>query len=170
MKQLLSIFWLVICIQLLALPAAAGKGYQSDMHGFDSLKPPYGQELTKMQYRKHFVQYAEKDGVTYYNYLGPRTPNPIYEISAPHISYGFVQGRLYCMIYQNWDVPRSKVLDQIRATYGQIPKQSYEEDGWTISTWYFKDLDVDFKIKFNHATMEMKSAFYYRPLKKMLDK
>lgn len=158
MKRALSIFCLLMFI---ALPVLAGQG-------FDSLKPPYGEQLSQIQHHKHFIKYAEKDGVTYYNYLGPRIPNPIYEISSPRISYGFVDGRLYSMIYQNWDVPRSKVMEQIKAAYGQLPKEAYSEGDWTINVWYFKDLDVDFKIKFNRKTMEMKSAFYYRPLKKML--
>ncbi len=160
MKRVVIISMLLL---LVAFPALAAKG-------FDSLKPPYGEELSKMQYRKHFVQYAKKNGITYYNYLGPRIPNPVYEMSSPRISYGFVDGRLYSMIYQNWDVPRSKVMEQIRTTYGQIPKKSFDEGDWAVYVWYFEDLNVDFKLKYNSQTMEMKSAFYYRPLKKQLNK
>lgn len=159
MKRLVLAFALMLVV---AVPAFS--------EGFDCLNPPYGKKLADMEYAEHFVKYAGKGGVTYYNYVGPRTPNPVYEISSPRLSYGFVEGRLYTCIYQNWDVPKKKIVDIINSAYGQVPKKAYDEGDWSIYVWYFPKKNVDFKLKFNNMTMEVKSAFYYRPLKKKLKK
>lgn len=158
MKRLILIVALVL---MTALPVFAAEG-------FDSIKPPYGAKLSDMEYGEYFVKYKEISGISYYNYLGPRIPNPIYEISSPRLSYGFVNGRLYSCIYQNSNVPRKKVVDLINSAYDQLPKTSYDEGDWSIFVWYDPKTDVDFKLKFNNKTMEVKSAFYYRPLKKYL--
>lgn len=159
MKRLVCVCALVL---LFAVPAFSG--------GFDTLNPPYGEKLTDMKYKEHFVKYAEKNGVAYYNYIGPRIPNPMYEVSNPRLSYGFVDGKLYSCIFQNWDVPKKKIVDMINSAYGQVPKKAYDEGDWSIYVWYFPKKNVDFKLKFNNMTMEVKSSFYYLPLKKLLKK
>ena len=152
----------ILLAVLMAIPAFAGE--------FDSLNPPYGTKLKDMEYAKYFVKYEEKNGISYYNYIGPRIPNPLYEISFPHVTYGFVDGKLYSCIYQNQDVPKEKILGQIRSAYGMVPKHTYDEGDWSVFLWYSPDNELDFKLKFNNRTNEMKSAFYYLPLKAKLEK
>lgn len=150
----------LLLVMLAAVPVLAD--------GFDSLNPPYGKKLTDMEYTDQFVKYQEKNGVSYYNYLGPRIPNPAYEISSPHLAYGFVEGRLYTLIFENRDMPKDKVMEQIRSAYSMVPKHAYDEGDWSIFVWNSPEKKLDFKLKFNNRTMEMKSAFYYLPLKEKL--
>lgn len=137
--------------------------------GFNSLDPPYGQKLSEMKYGEYFVKYAQKGKVALYNYIGPRIPNPHYEISSPRITYGFINDRLYSCIYQNWDVPKKKIVDLINSAYNLLPKKSYDKGDWSIYVWYDPGRDIEYKLKFNNATMEVKCVFYYRPLKAVLD-
>ena len=143
-----------------AVPALAG--------GFDCLNPPFGQKLADLEYAEHFVKYAEKGGVAYYNYTGPRIPDPAREIASPRVSYGFVEGRLYTLIFQNSDVPKGKVMEMIRSAYGMTPRHAYDEGDWSVFVWNAPERKLDFKLKFNNATSEMKAAFYYLPLKERL--
>ncbi|MEF2230797.1 MAG: hypothetical protein V3571_07700 [Pseudodesulfovibrio sp.] len=134
----------------------------------DTVNPPYGERLEDLEYAKQFEPINEKGGVAYYRYTGPRDANPLYEIASSDVVYGFVEGRLYTCIYRNRDVPRDKVMELIRSTYGMTPKHTYNEGDWSVFVWYSPDEKTDFKLKFNNRTTEMKAAFYYRPLREKL--
>jgi hypothetical protein len=144
---------------MLVLPAVAAD--------FDSIDPPYGQELATLDNSDYFVKYMEKGPVSYYNYIGPRQKDPIYEHSSPHMVYAFVEGKLYARIVRNWGNEKSEILSHLKETFGE-PSKSYEEDIWSIFQWdALKGKDITFKLKFNNQTKEVKTAHYYNPLRKV---
>jgi hypothetical protein len=135
---------------------------------FDSIYPPFGTELSKLDNAKYFVKYMEKEGVSYYNYIGPRAKDPIYEHSSPHMVYAFVQGKLYARIARNWDREKDEILAHMTETFGK-PDRNYEEDVWSIFQWdKLKGDDITFKMKFNNQTKEVKTAHYYNPLRSLV--
>jgi len=138
--------------------------------GLDSVNPPYGERLQELEYADKFQPIETKGGVAYYRYTGPLDANPLYQIASSDVVYGFVDGRLYTCIYRNRDVPREKIMELIRSTYGMTPKHTYNEGDWAVFVWYSPETQTDFKLKFNNKTTEMKAAFYYRPLREKLRK
>jgi len=150
--------WLgLVFAVLFALPAVAGD--------FNSIYPPFGSKLDEMDNAAYFVKYLEKEGVSYYNYLGPRMKDPIYEHSSPHMVYAFVQGKLYARISRNWGEDKGPILSNMEKVFG-APSKSYDEGDWSVYQWdSLKGDDITFKLKFNNTTREVKTAHYYNPLR-----
>jgi hypothetical protein len=152
--------WLGLLFAILfALPAMAGD--------FNSIYPPFGKSLNELGNASYFVKYLEKGVVSYYNYLGPREKDPIYEHSSPHMVYAFVDGKLYARISRNWDEDFSVISANMEKVFGE-PAKRYEEGDWSVCQWNkLKGDDITLKVKYNKATSEVKTAHYYNPLRKL---
>ncbi len=155
-----TLFLAFVFVALLALPAVA--------KDFNSIYPPFGEEMDNLENASYFVKYLEKGGVSYYNYLGPREKDPIYEHSSPHMVYAAVNGKLYARISRNWDEDFGVISANMEKVFG-APDKRYEEGDWTVCQWNnLKGDDITLKVKFNKATREVKTAHYYNPLRKLV--
>jgi len=149
----------LVFVALFALPAVAGD--------FNSIYPPFGEKMVNLDNASYFVKYMEKGSVSYYNYLGPREKDPIYEHSSPHMVYAFVDSKLYARISRNWGEDFSVISANMEKVFG-APDKRYEEGDWTVCQWNtLKGEDITLKVKFNKTTREVKTAHYYNPLRKL---
>lgn len=142
---------------------------------FDCNFPPFGSQLEELGNTGDFVKYKEKNGISYYNYTG-KCVLPIHERVNPAISYGFINNQLYTKIVSysvkeaNKDNPRAfkqflmkHYGDQLQAK----PKMKIEGD-WEIYRIMLTEKDVKIKLKLNKVTQQVKTAWYYEPLRASL--
>lgn len=157
MKQLLCGILLVLCM--------VGMAHAKK---FNCVEPPFGETLKELNQEKHFIKYMEKEGVTYYNYVGPCYLEQQEKLNLA-IAYAFIDNKLYARLITivNNDeakVDKETISKNLSKELGCSPKE-YTEGDWQIYSWNMKDKNLKYKLKYNLKTKMSKSAFYYTPLK-----
>jgi hypothetical protein len=135
---------------------------------FDCVNLPFGKDLSEFNQDGHFIKYREKDGVSYYNYVGPCYIEQQTKTNVA-IAYGFVDNKLYARfltIVNNEDIKADKELiaKNISQKLGSDPK-TYEEGDWYVMNWTIPAKKQEYKVKFNTKTKMSKSVYYYTPLR-----
>ena len=167
MRRFLS---LLLALSLLsASPALAG--------GFDCNFPPFGESLSALNKNGDFIKYSEKNGVSYYNYTN-KCVLPIHDKVAPAIVFAFVEDRLYSKIVF-YNLPPSQedasfinfmMAECGNLLAGEIHPVSDEGGEWESYEALMKGREIIIKFKLNRTTRQMKSSWYYLPLKDELQK
>lgn len=157
MKKLLFSLALLICWAGLA-----------QAEKFDCVNLPFGKDLSEFNKEGHFIKYKEKDGITYYNYVGPCAIEQQEKVNVA-IAYGFVNNKLYARfltIANNDDAHADKdfISANISKKLGKQPKVSQDGD-WYVMNWELPEKKQEFKLKYNVKTKMSKSAYYYTPLR-----
>lgn len=157
MKKSLLCFALLLCWAGLA---NAGK--------FDCVNLPFGKDLGEFNQENNFVKYGEKDGVSYYNYVGSCVIEQQKRLNIA-IAYGFVENKLYARyitVPNNADAHADKelIVKNITTKLGVKPKV-YEDGPWYVVEWNMPEKNLKYKMKFNTKTSMSKSVYYYTPLR-----
>ena len=115
----------------------------------------------------NFVLYMEKEGVSYYNYVGV-CRLPVHQKASPAIAYAFVDGKYYARIIRVVGRDKSDILADMKTKLCTPIVE--KEDG--DSSLYTCDLpnDVEFKFKYNNKTGEARTAAYSKSLRKSIGK
>ena len=142
---------------------------------FDCVNLPFGKDLSEFNQEGHFIKYKEKDGISYYNYVGSCVIEQQKRLNVA-IAYGFVDDKLYSRyitIANNDEAHADKELiaNNITRKLGAKPK-IYDDGDWSVMDWSMPDKQQEYKLKFNMKTKMSKSVYYYTPLrpKKPADK
>ncbi|AGW12324.1 hypothetical protein [Megalodesulfovibrio gigas] len=141
--------------------------------GFNCVDLPFGERLATLNAEQHFIKYMEKEGVAYYNYVGPCHLEQQQKLNLA-IAYAFVDEKLYARIItivSNAEAKADKALivKNLSAELDATPAKEYAEGDWHVYAWNITDKQLKFKLKFNNKTTMSKSAFYYAPLKPAQD-
>lgn len=141
--------------------------------GFNCVDLPFGESLAALNKEKSFIKYMEKEGVAYYNYVGPCYLEQQEKLNLA-IAYAFVDEKLYARlitIANNSEARTDKelIVKNLSAELGAKPAKEYAEGDWYVYSWNIPDKELKFKLKFNTKTTMSKSAFYYVPLKPAQD-
>ncbi|MFH1136358.1 MAG: hypothetical protein V1816_09790 [Pseudomonadota bacterium] len=152
--------FLTILIMVLMLLAPAGAG------AFDCQNPPFGAALDELNADGYFVKYLEKGGVAYYNFTGPCLL-PMHRKVNPAIAWAFIDNKLYARLTRIKSGSRPGFERVFTGVYGP-PSGVAEEGEWTIFSWKLEQGNKTVKLKINNKTKEIKSVFYYEPLRKLL--
>jgi len=157
MKKSLLCIALLICWTGLA---NAGK--------FDCVNLPFGKDLSEFNQENHFIKYLEKDGISYYNYVGSCVIEQQKRINIA-IAYGFVDNKLYARyvtVPNNAEAHADKdmIVRNITRKLGVKPKM-YTDGDWDVVDWNMPDKQQKYKLKFNTKTTMSKSVYYYTPLR-----
>jgi hypothetical protein len=135
-------------------------------YAFDCTKLDFGAKLSDID-DGNFVLYNQKDGVSYYNYVGACRLQ-VHQDACPAISYAFVDGQYYARIIRVTERSKDAVLKKMHASFGPDIKTSKDGD-WTIYSCNMAS-DIELKIKCNDRTGEVKSATYSTALRQKLAK
>lgn len=137
---------------------------------FDCNFPPFGASIESLNGNGDFVKYMEKEGISYYNYTN-QCVLPIHERVSPAVSYGFVKGKLYAKYISYMAGPEFKngVFKKfLIGKYGEHIKDKVVkkiEGDWDVYKVEFPEKKVLIKYKFNRVTRQIKSNWYYQPLR-----
>ena len=133
---------------------------------FECGKLDFGAKLGDMD-DGNFVLYLEKDGVSYYNYVGA-CRLPVHQKAAPAIAYAFVDGKYYARIIRVVGREKKDILADMEKNF--CKPVSVKNEG-NVSL-YQCDLpnDIEFKFKYNNKTGEARTAAYSKALRKSIGK
>ena len=133
---------------------------------FDCGKLDFGAKLSDID-DGNFVLYMQKEGVSYYNYVGT-CRLPVHQKASPAIAYAFVDGKYYARIIRVVGRDKKDILADMKA--GLCSPITVKTDGKV--SLYRCDLpnDVEFKFKYNNKTGEAKTAAYSKPLRTQIGK
>ncbi|MFH1139210.1 MAG: hypothetical protein V1816_24270 [Pseudomonadota bacterium] len=151
--------WIFFSFLLVLSQAAVGLG-------FDCKNIPFGSDLGDINQDGYFVKYAEKAGVSFYNYTGP-CRMALHEDSNAAISYAFVGNKIYARIIRTFNDSLEKIEKTIICQAG-APDSRTQSGDWVVFSWNYPEKELKSKLKFNTVTRETKSVVYYEPLRKML--
>ncbi|NDY55461.1 hypothetical protein G3N56_01715 [Desulfovibrio sulfodismutans] len=131
---------------------------------FDCVNLPFGKDLSEFNQENHFIKYKEKDGIAYYNYVGPCFLEQQTKLNVA-IAYGFIDNKLYARfitIPNNDDAHADKdlIAKNISKKLGVDPKV-YEDGDWYVMSWNLPEKQQKYKLKFNMKTKMSKSVYYY---------
>jgi len=135
---------------------------------FDCVNLPFGKELSEFNQEGHFIKYNEKNGISYYNYVGSCVIEQQKRLNVA-IAYGFINNKLYARyitVANNDEAHADKdlIVKNITRKLGVKPK-TYEDGDWYVMDWTLSDKQQEYKMKFNMKTKMSKSAYYYTPLR-----
>ena len=133
---------------------------------FECGKLEFGTKLSDMD-DGNFVRYMEKDGVSYYNYVGA-CRLPVHQKASPAIAYAFVDGKYYARIIRVVGREKKDILADMEKNF--CKPVSVKNEG-NVSL-YQCDLpnDIEFKFKYNNKTGEARTAAYSKTLRKSIGK
>jgi hypothetical protein len=157
MKKSLLCFVLLLCWAGLA-----------NAEKFDCVNLPFGKDLSEFNQENHFIKYTEKDGISFYNYVGSCVIEQQKHLNVA-IAYGFVNNKLYARyvtIANNAEAHADKdmIAKNLTRKLGAKPK-TYVDGDWDVMDWNMPDKQQKFKMKFNTKTSMSKSVYYYTPLR-----
>uniref|UniRef100_I2Q593 Uncharacterized protein n=1 Tax=Desulfovibrio sp. U5L TaxID=596152 RepID=I2Q593_9BACT len=133
---------------------------------FECGKLDFGAKLSDID-DGNFVFYVEKEGVSYYNYVGT-CRLPVHQKASPAIAYAFIDGKYYARIIRVVGRDKNDILADMKKNL--CTPESVKDDGeWSL---YRCDLpnDVEFKFKYNNKTGEAKTAAYSKSLREKIGK
>jgi hypothetical protein len=135
---------------------------------FDCVNLPFGKDLSEFNQENHFIKYNEKDGISFYNYVGSCVIEQQKRLNVA-IAYGFVGNKLYSRyitIANNAEAHADKdmIVKNLTRKLGVKPK-IYDDGDWTVMDWNMPDKQQKYKMKFNVKTKMSKSVYYYTPLR-----
>lgn len=133
---------------------------------FDCGKLDFGAKLSDID-DGNFVFYMEKEGVSYYNYVGT-CRLPVHQKASPAIAYAFVDGKYYARIIRVIGRDKKDILADMKASL--CTPITVKTDGEV--SLYRCDLpnDVEFKFQYNNKTGEAKTAAYSKSLRNQIGK
>jgi len=133
---------------------------------FECGKLDFGAKLSDID-DGNFVFYMEKEGVSYYNYVGV-CRLPVHQKASPAIAYAFIDGKYYARIIRVVGRDKGDVLADMKKNL--CTPVTVKDDG--DSSLYRCDLpnDVEFKFKYNNKTGEAKTAAYSKSLREKIGK
>ena len=133
---------------------------------FECGKLDFGAKLSDID-DGNFILYAEKEGVSYYNYVGA-CRLAVHQKASPAIAYAFVDGKYYARIIRVVGRDKSDILADMKASF--CTPITVKTDG-DVSL-YRCDLpnDVELKFKYDNKTGEAKTAAYSKPLRSQIGK
>jgi len=133
---------------------------------FECGKLEFGTKLSDMD-NGNFVFYMEKDGVSYYNYVGT-CRLPVHQKASPAIAYAFVDGKYYARIIRVSGREKKDILADMEKSFCKPVSVKNEGD----VSLYQCDLpnDIEFKFKYNNKTGEARTAAYSKALRKSIGK
>ena len=151
-----------IFVALFVLTALCPQRAQS----FECGKLDFGAKLSDID-DGNFILYAEKEGVSYYNYVGI-CRLPVHEKASPAIAYAFIDGKYYARIIRVVGRDKNDILADMK-TKLCTPVSAKDDGEWSL---YSCDLpnDIEFKFKYNNKTGEAKTAAYSKPLREKIGK
>lgn len=128
----------------------------SPAFAFDCARLDFGAKLADLDDGR-FVLYRQKDGVSYYNYVG-ECRMAVHERANPAISYAFVDGLYFARIVRVFGEDRGRALADAQDAWGALGKAT-EEGDWSV---FSGDAGAGrvFKLKYNNRTRESRSAIY----------
>ncbi|QAZ68281.1 hypothetical protein [Solidesulfovibrio carbinolicus] len=140
--------------------------YVHQAQAFECGKLEFGAKLGDMD-DGNFVLYMEKDGVTYYNYVGA-CRLPVHQKASPAIAYAFVDGKYYARIIRVAGREKKDILADMEKSFCKPVSVKNEGD----VSLYQCDLpnDIEFKFKYNNKTGEARTAAYSKALRKSIGK
>jgi len=115
----------------------------------------------------NFVFYMNKEGVSYYNYVG-NCRLSVHEKASPAIAYAFIDGKYYARIIRVVGRNKNDILADMKKKL--CAPITVKDDGeWSL---YRCDLpnDIEFKFKYNNKTGEAKTAAYSKSLRESIGK
>jgi len=136
------------------------------VQAFECGKLDFGAKLSDID-DGNFVFYADKEGVSYYNYVGI-CRLPVHQKASPAIAYAFIDGKYYARIIRVVGRDKEDILSDMKKNL--CTPDSVKDDGeWSL---YSCDLpnDVEFKFKYNNKTGEAKTAAYSKHLRNQIGK
>ena len=133
---------------------------------FECGKLEFGAKLSDID-DGNFVRYMEKDGVTYYNYVGA-CRLAVHQKASPAIAYAFVDGKYYARIIRVVGREKKEILADMEKSFCKPVSVKNEGD----VSLYQCDLpnDIEFKFKYNNKTGEARTAAYSKALRKSIGK
>jgi hypothetical protein len=133
---------------------------------FECGKLDFGAKLSDID-DGNFVFYMEKEGVSYYNYVGV-CRLPVHEKASPAIAYAFIDGKYYARIIRAVGREKEDILADMKKSFC-TPVAVRNEGDWSL---YQCDLpqDIEFKFKYNNKTGEAKTAAYSKSLREKIGK
>ena len=138
----------------------------SNVQAFECGKLDFGAKLSDID-DGNFVLYTEKEGVSYYNYVGV-CRLPVHQKASPAIAYAFVDGKYYARIIRVVGRDKNDILADMKTKLCTPVVE--KEDG--DSSLYTCDLpnDIEFKFKYNNKTGEARTAAYSKTLRQSIGK
>lgn len=140
----------------------------ANAENFDCVKLPFGKDLNSFNQEGHFIKYKEKDGIVFYNYVGPCYIEQQTKVNAA-IAYGFINNKLYARyitIANNADAHADKELISTNVSKELESKpKTYTDGDWYVMVWNIPEKHLKYKIKFHTKTHMSKSVYYYTPLR-----
>ena len=138
----------------------------SNAQAFECGKLDFGAKLSDID-DGNFVFYGEKEGVSYYNYVGT-CRLPVHKKASPAIAYAFIDGKYYARIIRAVGRDKNEIISDMKANF--CTPIVVKEDG--DSSLYTCDLpnDIEFKFKYNNKTGEARTAAYSKTLRKTIGK
>jgi hypothetical protein len=135
-------------------------------HAFECGKLDFGAKLSDIN-DGNFVFYGEKEGVSYYNYIGV-CRLPVHQKASPSIAYAFIDGQYYARIIRAVGRAKEDILGDMKKSLC-TPITVKEDGDWSL---YRCDLpnDIEFKFKYNNKTGEARTAAYSKPLREKIGK
>ena len=133
---------------------------------FECGKLEFGTKLSDLD-DGNFVLYMEKEGVSYYNYVGT-CRLPVHQKASPAIAYAFVDGKYYARIIRVSGREKKDILADMEKSF--CKPVSVKNEG-NVSL-YQCDLpnDIEFKFKYNNKTGEARTAAYSKTLRQSIGK
>lgn len=140
--------------------------YSPKAQAFECGKLDFGAKLSDID-DGNFVFYMEKEGVSYYNYVGV-CRLPVHQKASPAIAYAFIDGKYYARIIRVIGRDKKDVLADMKTKLCSPVVVKDDEE----SSLYTCDLpnDVEFKFKYNNKTGEARTAAYSKSLRKSIGK
>ena len=133
---------------------------------FECGKLEFGAKLSDID-DGNFVRYMEKDGVTYYNYVGA-CRLAVHQKASPAIAYAFVDGKYYARIIRVVGREKKEILADMEKSF--CKPVSVKNEG-NVSL-YQCDLpnDIEFKFKYDNKTGEARTAADSKTLRQSIGK
>lgn len=136
------------------------------VQAFECGKLDFGAKLSDID-DGNFVLYAEKEGVSYYNYVGI-CRLPVHQKASPAVAYAFINGQYYARIIRVVGRDKEDILaDMKKSLCAPIAEKSDGE--WSLYTCDLPN-DIEFKFKYNNKTGEAKTAAYSKSLREKIGK
>ena len=138
--------------------------FSQHVQAFECGKLDFGAKLSDID-DGNFVYYMEKDGVSYYNYVGT-CRLPVHQKASPSIAYAFIDGKYYARIIRVVGRDKNDILTDMKAKL--CTPVTVKDDA--ESSLYTCDLPngIEFKFKYDNKTGEARTAAYSKSLRKTL--
>ncbi len=96
-------------------------------------------------------------------YVNPNEIHTIYDISVPHVVYGFYADQFFAVYIRIESLEAyGKIKKYMTSKYGNPKKTLTMKNEQTIYRWKYKNIKI--KLKFYEKVGNMKLSFYYTPL------